>query len=108
MAEAEIRVVMITAPDREVGARLARALVDEGLAACVNLVPEIRSFYRWQGEVQDDAEVLLIAKTRSDRCEALAARVKALHPYELPEVVVLPIEGGGDRYLAWILSESQS
>jgi periplasmic divalent cation tolerance protein len=102
------RVVLITAPDAEVAARIGRALVEERLAACANLVPGIRSIYRWEGEVQDDPEVLLVVKTQQERCQALAARVEALHPYELPEVVVLPIEGGGDRYLAWILSESQS
>jgi periplasmic divalent cation tolerance protein len=102
------RIVLITAPDAEVGARLGRALVEERLAACVNLVPGVRSIYRWQDAVQEDGEVLLVVKTRQERCEALAARVEALHPYELPEVVVLPIEGGLEGYLAWILSESQS
>jgi periplasmic divalent cation tolerance protein len=101
------RIVLITAPDLEVGARLGRALVEERLAACVNLVPGVRSIYRWQDAVQEDAEVLLVVKTQRERCGALAARVQALHPYELPEVVVLPIEAGLDRYLAWILSESQ-
>ena len=102
------RIVLITAPDAEVGRRLGRALVEERLAACVNLVPGVRSIYRWQDGIEEDAEVLLIVKTRQERCEALAARVEALHPYDLPEVVVLPIEGGGARYLSWILSESQS
>jgi periplasmic divalent cation tolerance protein len=102
------RIVLITAPDAEVGARLGRALVEERLAACVNLLPGVRSIYRWQDAVQEDTEVLLVVKTREERCPALAARVEALHPYELPEVVVLPIAGGLDRYLAWILSESQT
>lgn len=102
------RIVLVTAPDLEVASRLGRALVEERLAACVNLVPGLRSIYRWEGQIEEAAEVMLVVKTRQERCEALAARVEALHPYELPEVVVLPIEGGGDRYLAWILSESQS
>jgi periplasmic divalent cation tolerance protein len=102
------RIVLITVPDAQVGTRLGRSLVEERLAACVNLVPGVRSIYRWQDAVQEDGEVLLVVKTSQQRCEALAARVEALHPYELPEVVVLPIEGGLDRYLAWILSESQS
>ena len=101
------RIVLITAPDAEVAAQLGRTLVEERLAACVNLVPGVRSIYRWQDAVQEDGEVLLVVKTRAERCRALAARVQALHPYELPEVVVLPIEAGLDRYLAWILSESQ-
>ncbi len=104
----EVRIVLMTAPDAEVAATIARALVDERLAACVNVISGVRSIYRWRGDVEDDAEVLLLAKTRADRCEALAARVEALHPYELPEVVVLPVEGGSERYLDWILSESSA
>ena len=73
-APAALEVVLLTAPDAEVGARLARALVAEGLAACVNVVPGVRSIYRWQGELHDDAEVLLVAKTRADRAEAFGAR----------------------------------
>lgn len=102
----EVRVVMITAPGVEVGADLARALVGERLAACVNLVPGVRSFYRWEGAVQDDAEVLLVVKTRSDRCDALAARVRDLHPYELPEVLELQAAGGSPPYLEWVRTES--
>ena len=104
----EARIVLMTAPDAKVAATIARALVDERLAACVNVVSGVRSIYRWQGELQDDAEVLLLAKTRADRCAALAARVEALHPYELPEVVVLPVEGGSENYLDWVLSESSA
>jgi periplasmic divalent cation tolerance protein len=106
VAEAEVRVVFVTAPDAAVGADLARALVADRLAACVNLVPQIRSFYRWNGEIHDDAEVLLIAKTRADRCEALAARVKDLHPYDLPEVLEVPAVGGSSPYLDWVRTES--
>ncbi len=102
----QVRVVLITAPNVDVAAKLARALVAERLAACVNVVPGVRSFYRWEGEVQDDAEVLLIAKTRADRGEALAARVKDLHPYDLPEILELPATGGSAAYLAWVQSES--
>ncbi len=102
----QVRVVLITAPNVDVAAKLARALVAERLAACVNVVPGVRSFYRWEGEVQDDAEVLLIAKTRGDRGEALAARVKDLHPYDLPEILELPATGGSAAYLAWVQSES--
>ncbi len=104
----EARIVLMTAPDAEVAATIARALVDERLAACVNVVSGVRSIYRWQGNVEEGAEVLLLAKTRADRCAALAARVEALHPYELPELVVLPVEGGSERYLDWVLSESSA
>lgn len=103
---AEPRVVLVTAPDAETAQRLAHALVTERLAACVNLVPGIRSVYRWEGRIHEDAEVLLVAKTRADRCDALAARIQALHPYELPEVVVLPVTGGSAGYLDWVVTES--
>jgi periplasmic divalent cation tolerance protein len=104
----DLRVVLVTAPDVPVAEGLARSLVEERLAACVNLVPGIRSFYRWEGAVQDDSEILLIVKTRADRLEALASRVRELHPYELPEVLGLPVAGGGPDYLEWIRTESSS
>ncbi len=105
-AETGVRVVLVTAPDAPTAARLGRALVEERLAACANLVPGVRSIYRWQGDVREDAEVLLVLKTRTERCAALAARVKDLHPYELPEVLELPATGGSDAYLAWVRTES--
>jgi periplasmic divalent cation tolerance protein len=105
--EGEVRVVLVTAPDAAVGASLARELVEARLAACVNLLPQVRSIYRWEGQVQDDAEVLLVIKTRADRCEELATRVKELHPYDLPEVLVLPVAGGSQPYLQWVFSETQ-
>jgi periplasmic divalent cation tolerance protein len=101
-------VVLVTAPDAEVGARIGRALVEEGLAACANLVPGIRSIYRWEGAVHDDAEVLLILKTRAALSAALAARVRALHPYQLPEVLALPVEGGSEPYLDWVRSAAEA
>jgi periplasmic divalent cation tolerance protein len=103
---AELCVVIMTAPDAACAERLSRALVEERLAACVNCVPGLRSIYRWQGEIQDDAELLLIAKTRRDRVAELAKRVAALHPYALPEVLALPVVGGSSAYLDWIRSES--
>lgn len=99
-----VQVVLLTAPDAEVGARIARCLVDEGLAACANLVPGVRSIYRWQGAVQEDAEVLVILKTRGALIEALTERARALHPYELPEVLALPVVGGLVPYLDWVRS----
>ena len=101
-----VRVLLVTAPDLETASRIARALVEERLVACVNLVPGVRSIYRWQGRLAEDAEVLLVLKTRADRCDAVAARVKDLHPYELPEVIALPVEGGSDAYLGWVVAES--
>jgi periplasmic divalent cation tolerance protein len=106
VSESEARVVLMTAPDSEQAAAWARTLVEERLAACVNLVPGLHSVYRWEGKVEEAQEVLLVAKTAADRCAALAARLEALHPYELPELLVLPVSGGSDRYLAWVLSKS--
>jgi periplasmic divalent cation tolerance protein len=103
-----VHVVLVTAPDLAVGARLGRSLVEEGLAACANLVPGVRSIYRWQGEIHDDPEVLLIVKTRASLVEALAARVRALHPYELPEVLALPVAGGSAAYLAWVRDAAEA
>ena len=95
-------VVLVTAPTAEQAAALARALVEERLAACGNVLPGLRSIYRWEGAVQDEAEALLLLKTTRGRLEALRARVVALHPYEVPEVIALPVEGGHAPYLAWI------
>ena len=103
-----VRVVLITAPDAETGAGLARALVEERLAACVNVVPGVRSIYRWQGRLQDDSEVLLLVKTRVERCGRLAERVRELHPYDVPEVVELTAVGGSRAYLDWVREESSS
>ena len=103
-----VRVVLITAPTGEPATLLARALVEERLAACVNLIPEVRSVYRWEGAVQDEAEALLVVKTSAERCAALAARVRELHPYEVPEVLVLPTSGGSTSYLEWVITESSA
>ena len=103
-----VRVALATAPDAEVAARIAHALVEERLAACANLVPQVRSIYRWQGRVEDASEVLLVIKTRADRVEALAERLRALHPYDLPELLVLPVEGGLAPYLDWVRAETSS
>ena len=96
-------VVLITAPnDPETAKRLARTLVEERLAACVNLVPGLTSVYRWKGEVVEDAEVLLIAKTTEDRLPELMTRVPELHPYEVPEVLALEVGAGHPPYLEWV------
>lgn len=105
-AEAPVRVVLVTTPDEETASRVAQALVAERLAACVNVVPGIRSFYRWEGAVQDDREVLLVIKSTGARSAALAARVRDLHPYDLPEILELPAVGGSDAYLDWVRTES--
>jgi periplasmic divalent cation tolerance protein len=99
-------VVLVTAPDPEKAAQIARALVEERLAACGNVVPGLRSIYRWEGKVQDDREALLLLKTTRARFEALRARVLALHPYQVPEVIALAVEAGSAPYLAWIAGET--
>lgn len=104
--EPDVHVVLVTAPDVDSGRTLARALVDERLVACVNLVPGVRSIYRWQDAVEEDAEVLLVIKTRADRTAALAERVRVLHPYDEPEVVALPVTAGSRSYLDWVRAES--
>lgn len=103
-----VRIVLITVPDAETGAGLARALVEERLAACVNVVPGVRSIYRWQDGLEDDTEVLLLVKTRAERCSQLAERVRDLHPYDVPEVLELAAVGGSRAYLDWVREESSS
>lgn len=98
----DVRVVLVTCPHPEAAATLARTLVEEGLAACGNVLPGLRSIYRWQGQVQDEPEALLLLKTTAARFEALRERVVALHPYEVPEVIALAVDAGHAPYLAWV------
>jgi periplasmic divalent cation tolerance protein len=103
----DVVALLVTAPDEETGRRIARALVEERLAACVNVLPGVHSIYRWKGAVEEASEVMLVAKTRAERAGLLAARVRALHPYELPEVVALPVTDGSRAYLRWVIAESR-
>lgn len=95
-------VVLVTAPNMDVAASLARSLVEARLAACGNLVPGIRSIYAWDGKICDDAEVLLVLKTRRASLDALTAAVVAQHPYDCPEVLAIDVAGGHGPYLSWI------
>jgi len=95
-------VVLVTTPTAEAAAAIARALVEEGLAACGNVVPGIRSIYRWEGQVQDGAEALLVLKTVRRLVPALKDRLPSLHPYLVPELIVLPVEDGLGPYLEWV------
>lgn len=104
--EAEPLLVYITAANEEEAARIGRALVGEGLCACANVLGSVRSFYRWKGEVQDDREVALVAKTLAGRLDEVTARVRALHSYEIPCVVALPITGGNPEFLGWLAAEA--
>ena len=94
--------VFSTCPDEHSAATLARALVAEGLAACVNRVPGVRSAYRWQGENRDEAEIVMVIKTSADRLGTLTTRIEQLHPYEVPEIIALEIGAGSERYLEWL------
>jgi periplasmic divalent cation tolerance protein len=105
-AGSDVVVVLSTLPADERGPALARALVDERLAACVSLVPGVRSIYRWQGAVHDDGEALAIIKTTRARLPDLLARLPALHPYEVPEALALPVAAGLPAYLAWVAGET--
>ena len=99
---AEYVVVLTTLPADADAAVFARQVVEERLAACVNLLPIMESVYRWEGRVQRESERQLVLKTSRDRVAALGQRVRELHPYEVPEFVVLPIVDGNEAYLRWV------
>lgn len=95
-------VVFVTAQSPEEAAAIARALVEERLAACVNVVRGTRSFFRWKGRLEETDEVLLVVKTRRERYGALEERVRALHSYSVPEILAIPVESGFHDYIDWI------
>lgn len=99
--------VLCTCPTRESAHAIARSLVEQRLAACVNLLPAVQSVYRWQGAVETAEETLLLVKTQAARLEELKVHVLMLHPYELPEIVAVEIGSGLDRYLDWIGDETR-
>ena len=92
----------VTMPDKERATSLGRALVDEGLAACVNVVPGVRSIYQWEGRVQEEDEVLCLIKTRPALFERARDRILALHPYEVPEILAFAVDDGSPAYLDWL------
>ena len=95
-------VVFVTVPSQEVAEELGHAVVEEQLVACVNILPAVTSIYRWEGKIAQDDELLMIMKTQTSLVEALTVRVQELHPYDLPEVIALPITGGSESYMKWI------
>lgn len=97
-----VRLVLSTLPDRESARRLARALVDERLAACGNILVGVESIYRWQGDVEESDEVLVILKTTESKLPELLERGPDLHPYDVPEFVAVPVPSGHPEYLAWV------
>jgi periplasmic divalent cation tolerance protein len=100
--------VTTTVGSRDDARRLARLLVDEHLAACVQVVGPIESTYRWRGAVQTEAEWLLVAKTTADRYDAIEARLVEEHPYDVPEVLAVPVTDGNETYLDWVVAETVS
>lgn len=102
MPENECLVVLCTCPDGAPAVDLAESLVGEGLAACVNRLPGVASCFRWEGRVQHETETLLLIKTTRERLAELTARIRDLHPYELPEVIAVPVKGGLEEYLDWV------
>ena len=101
-------VVLSTCGSEEEAARIARQLVDGHIAACVNVLPKVRSFYRWEDKVQDSQECMLLIKTSRDRFAALRTVLEAAHSYELPEVIALPIVDGSPNYLDWMTKELET
>ena len=102
-----ILVVLCTCPNDTVAKKLAAGLVDLRLAACVNVLPGIRSIYRWQGQIQEDGEALMVIKTPAKMYSALERWLQEQHPYDVPEIVALPIERGLPGYLEWVAQETQ-
>ena len=104
----DIRLIYCTCPNADVAGALARQLVERQLAACVNILPEIRSIYRWQGEVQDDAECLMMIKTTQAAVKEVQRWLIEQHPYDEPEVIAVPVSEGSPGYLAWVAAETQT
>ncbi len=99
----EVLIVLSTFADAETARQAARTLVEERLAACANIVPQIESIYRWREKIESGAEVLVIFKTTRGRYQQFEQRLRALHPYEVPEIVALPMATGHDPYLNWVV-----
>lgn len=102
----DARLVLTTAGSPDEAESIAESLVEQGLAACVNLLPGITSIYRWQGSVERSDEILLIIKTAEPRLAALESALRALHSYEVPELLVLTPQSGGSDYLAWLTAST--
>ncbi len=98
----EVYIVYTTASNEEEAVTITSAVVDEHLAACGNIIPHIRSIYRWQGVVEDESEAAVVLKTHAGRVDALIQRIKTLHSYDVPDIVAFPIDRGYPPYLDWI------
>ena len=102
----ETILVISTLPDREQAEKLAHALIEQQLAACVNILPTVTSVYRWQGKVETANETIILIKTTMARYPAVEAAIKAQHPYELPEIIAVPVSTGLPAYLEWVRTET--
>jgi len=102
-----IVVILVTAPDGQVAQQLATKLVGERLVACANVLPGIQSVYWWEGEVQNSSEVLMLMKARKQDVDAVTERVRALHPYAVPEVIATDVVSGLEAYLNWVVAETE-
>jgi periplasmic divalent cation tolerance protein len=103
----KVHVLFSTVDSRNAAEQIATTVVSERLAACVNILSSVSSIYRWKKEIQQEQEFLLILKTSTDRLQDLVDRVKTLHPYEVPEILSLPVEKGYPPYLSWVLAETE-
>jgi periplasmic divalent cation tolerance protein len=102
----KVIIVITSLPDRAAAVKVARALVERRLAACVNVLAECVSIYRWKGEIENAGEVPVLIKTRAGRYAEVEAAIRELHPYELPEIVSVPVQGGSEAYLQWVADET--
>jgi periplasmic divalent cation tolerance protein len=107
-SQGEFAVVLVTVSSEEEGLRIARDLVDAKLAACVNIVSGLRSIYRWEEEVCDEGELLVLIKTRMPLFEQVEGKIKEIHSYEVPEIVAIPIIRGSEAYLSWLRESTLS
>jgi periplasmic divalent cation tolerance protein len=102
VAQKQAVVIFVTTSSSAEAEKIGRALVEEKLVACANIVPLVRSIYRWQGKICDESEALMVLKTRSGQIQKIIKRVRSLHSYKVPEIIVLPISAGSKDYLRWI------
>jgi len=107
-APGDVVLVLTNLPDRKAALALANALIEEKLAACVNVLSECTSVYRWKGAVENAAEIPLLIKTAATRYAALEAAIRRLHPYELPEIIAVPLARGLPEYLLWVAEETRA
>ena len=101
-----VRIVFCTVDSADAARKLARRLVQDRLAACVNIIENVTSVYKWEDRIEEDAELMLVIKTRDSRLQELMDRISELHPYDVPEILSWPVEKGSKAYLDWVVSET--